>query len=105
MFLTKDGNGNPIPLVPSKIPLYSTNSSSISTATTITLKPLTDFIEVSAVNQGVFLKFSAGVTTSSGGFHAYIPADTVRHYDLPDGTTAISVIEAGATATVIVIEY
>ena len=96
-------NGD-VQLVPSSSALASTASSSISTATNITLNGSTQIVEITAIDQGVFMKYAAGVTTSSNGFDEFIPADSVRHYVIPDGVTVISVIERAATASVIVIE-
>ena len=99
-----DKNNRSINLVPRSTALASTLSSSINSATTITLNANTSIIEVQAISQGVYLKYAAGVSASNNGFDEHIMADTTRHFVIPPGVTVISVIEETATATVIVIE-
>jgi hypothetical protein len=89
-------------LTPSAAPLARTYDTTISSATTITLQTNTRFLRVIAIDQGVFLRYQAGVTSSN--FDEYIPADSVQDFLVPSGVTAISVIERVATAAVIVIE-
>ena len=106
--LPTDYNFKPIQLVPARSARATTVTSSISSATTITLNTLTSLIEVQSLNADTYLKYIFGsgtaVTTSSNGFDEHIPTDNTRHYVLPDGCTAISVIQGAATATLIVIE-
>ena len=102
--LPVDQNGRTIPLVPATIPYDTTVNSSISSATSITLQASTTIIEVQATNFDVYLKYAAGVTTASNGFHEHIMADTIRHFVIPPSVTVISVIEGAATAIVHIIE-
>lgn len=85
-------------LVPAKTALAVTYDTTITSATSVTLNALTSIIEVSAVDSGVFLKYSAGASTSD--FDEYILADTTRHYVIPDGVTVISVIGDGAVVVI-----
>lgn len=89
-------------LTPSAVPLARTYDTTISTATSITLQTNTNFLRVCAIDQGVFLRYQANV--SSTDFDEYIPADSVQDFIVPKGTTVISVIERAASAAVVVIE-
>lgn len=82
--------------------LAKTYDTTISSATDITLNTKTKLIEVTAIDQGVFLRYAS--TASSANFDEYIHADTTRHFVVPSGVTVISVIERAATAAVVVIE-
>jgi hypothetical protein len=97
-----DKNNKPMQLVPNTTALATTVDSSISAATDVSLNADTTFIEVNALVQGVYLKY--GATASSSDFDEFIQAGMVRHYVIPDGVTTISVIEASASATVVIIE-
>ena len=85
-----------------KAALARTYDTSISSATDITLNTSTTLIEVTAIDQGVFLRYAA--TASSATADEYIHADTTRHFVRPAGVTVISVIERAATGAVVVIE-
>lgn len=100
--ITHDASGQLIPLTISTEALARTLDATISSATSITLNAATSIIEVTAIDKGIYLRYSAGVTSSN--FDEYIAANTTRHYIIPFGVTVISVLEAAATATVIVIE-
>lgn len=101
-FLPSDQQGDMIPLTTPTSALAVTYDTSISAATDITLNAVTALIEVTAITQGVFLRYAA--TASSSAFDEFILADTTRHYVIPAGVTVISVIEETAGAKVIVIE-
>lgn len=94
--------GGTINLTPANAALARTVSSSISSATSITLNTNTDLIEITALNADVYMRYQAGVTSSN--FDEFISAGSTRHYAIPDGVTVISVIERSATATVVIIE-
>lgn len=94
--------GEMLPLTSDFAALARTYDTTISTATTVTLNVATRLLEVTAINQGVFLRYTTGVTSSN--FDEYIHADQTRHYVVPFGVTDISVIEAAATANVVIIE-
>lgn len=84
--------------------LASTKTSSISSATTITLDTQASLLECQAIGSDVCLKYGPGVTTSSGGFDEYIQAGMIRHFVVPKNCTAISVVEVAPTATFILIQ-
>lgn len=100
--LPRQRNGDGVQLVPADTALARTVDATISTATDITLNDKTSIIEVTALDQGVYLKYATGVTAAN--FDEYIHADSTRHYVIPQGCTVVSVIERVATAGVIVIE-
>lgn len=100
--LAREQTGQAIQLTLPSAALARTISSSISSATSITLNAATALIEVTAEDQGIYLRYQAGV--SSSNFDEYISAGTTRHYVIPNNVTVVSVIERAATASIIVIE-
>jgi len=101
-FLPVDQKGSMIPLTTPTNALAVTYDTSISSATDITLNANTSLIEVTAINNGVFLKY--GSTASSSAFDEFILADSTRHFVVPAGVTVISIIEETASAKAVVIE-
>ena len=101
--MPRDGNATAMQLVPDTTALAVTNNGSIGSSTTVTLQATTSLIEVSALSQGVYLKYGTTAVTSSN-FDEYIQAGTTRHYKIPAGITAVTVLQQAATATVIIIE-
>lgn len=97
-----DGNFKVMQLSPATAALEETYDTSISTATSVTLNSGTTYIEVSAIDKGVFLKYAAGASPTD--YDEFISADTTRAYVVPEGVTVISVIEESATAKVSIIE-
>ena len=102
--LPRDANSTAMQLVPSKTALSTTVSDDISSALDITLNAATTFIEVNALEEGVFLRYASTASSASGGHDEYIIANNVRNYIPPEGTTVISVIEDGSGAKVRIIE-
>lgn len=90
-------------LVPSKVALARTVDATISTSTEITLNAATSFIRVYAKTQDVYLKYGTDDVTSAN-FDEVIPAGQICDFYIPAGVTAINLIEAAASASVIVIE-
>lgn len=87
----------------SKAPtLAATYDSTISSSTSITLNSGTTYIIVSAIDKGIFLKWS-GVASSSS-FDEFIPANQTNIYVVPINTTTVQFIEETATAKLICIE-
>lgn len=101
-FLPVDQKGDMIPLTTPTRALAVTYDTSISTATDITLNTSTALIEVTAINNGVFLRYAS--TASSSNFDEFVLADSTRHFVIPAGVTVVSVIEETASAKVVVIE-
>lgn len=101
-FLPSDQQGDMIPLTTPTRAIAVTYDTSVSTATDIVLNSATALIEVTAINNGVFLRYQA--TASSSNFDEFVLADTTRHFVVPAGVTTISVIEETASAKVVVIE-
>ena len=106
--LPKDANSVSMPLTPSVVALAVTNNGSLSSSATITFQTTTTFIEVSALSQGIFMKW--GATASSTVFDEYIQAGFTRHYTIPLNTTTglpyttAQFIQQAASATLILIE-
>lgn len=100
--LPGDANGNPLPITFASVALQTTYDTTISSSTTVTLHAATSLIEVSALSQGIFMKW--GATASSSAFDEFIQAGTTRHYAVPSGQTTVQFIEQAASATLIVIE-
>lgn len=101
-FLPSDQKGDMIPLTTPTSAIAVTYDTTISTATDIVLNSSTAMIEVTAINNGVFLRYASGVTSSA--FDEFILADSTRHFVIPDGVTTISILEETASAKAIVIE-
>lgn len=100
-----DNRDNPVPLVPSRIPLKFTYLTSISTSQEITLDVDTAILEVTAIDGNVFLRYGTdNAVASTDNAHAFIPAGGTRHYILPPNITAINLIDNGDSAKVIVIQ-
>lgn len=102
MFLPIDDKQRAVPLVPNSVPLAVTYDTTISAATSITLNAKTTFLEVTAIAYGVFMRYQAGVSSSS--FDEFIGAGMTRHYIVPSGVTVVSFIEETAGAAIVVIE-
>lgn len=84
-------------------PLATTYDATISSNTPVTLNAKTTGIEVSAVAQGIFLRWDG--TASSSAFDGYVAPNTTKVFSVPRGTTTANFIEAAASATLIVIEF
>lgn len=100
--LPRQRNGSGVQLPPASISLQRTYDTTISSATNITLNISTSIIEVTAINNGIFLKY--GSNASSSDFDEFILADSTRHFVVPAGVTVISIIEETASAKAVVIE-
>ena len=95
-------------LAPASASLGTTNTSSISSSTTIAVVANATFLRCYAKSQDVYLKWGTTAVTSSN-FDEVIPAGQVVDLVVPKestGTlyTTLRVIEAATTATLIVIQ-
>lgn len=90
-------------LTPNVVSKAVTVDASISASTEITLNKATSFISVKAIAKDVYLKWGTADVTGSN-MDEIIVAGEVRHFLVPDGITAINVIESASSGTVIVIE-
>ncbi len=79
-----------------------TYNASISSAVDVTLNAATTYFEVSAIAKGIFLRYQA--TASSSDFDEFIPQDTIRGFQVPDGVTVISVIQQASSGAVAIIQ-
>ena len=102
LLIPRDDNDAIIQLVPRVAALARTLDTTISSATSVTLNVATTLIEVTALTQGIYMRYSAGA--SSSNFDEFIPANSTRHYVKPSGVTVVSFLEVAASATLIVIE-
>lgn len=94
---------NPQYYTNSKAPtLEETYDATISSSTSITLNMSATYIEVSAIDKGVFMKW--GATASSSDFDEFISANTTRVYAIPTGQTTVQFIEESTTAKLVVVE-
>lgn len=98
----RDVNNQPWPLPPATTALAKTYDTSVSAATDVTLNTATTLIEVTALNQGLFMRYAA--TASSSAFDEFIAPGTTRHFVVPSGVTVVSFIEETASAKLILIE-
>lgn len=85
------------------VALNRTVDASISSSTEVVLKPATTIVQVYAITKDVYLKWGADDVTASN-FDEVIPAGQVFSFLVPEGVTALNVIEREASATVIIIE-
>ena len=97
-----DGNRTHVPLTPAIAALAVTVDDSISTATDVTLNASTSFIEVNAVNGGVYMRYAA--TAAANAFDEYIHAGMCKDFYVPYGVTTVSFIQDQAGAGIRVIE-
>lgn len=82
--------------------LEETYDATISASTAITLNISAKYIEATALDKGVFLKWNA--TVSSSDFDEFIAPNTTKLYIIPEGVTTANFIEESATAKLVVIE-
>ena len=102
MKFPKTDDGFEVQLSPDTLAKAQTYDTSLSTEALVTLQETTRFLEITALVNGVFMKYATGV--SSSDFDEFIAAGTTRHYVVPNGVTAVSIIEETASASVVVIE-
>ncbi len=95
--------GSPVHLTFPFAALARTRDTTISTSTEITLNADTKLIEVTALDDNIYLKYGTDNVTNAN-FDEFIVAGSTRHYMVPYGVTAINVIDAGASGAVIIIE-
>ena len=84
--------------------LEETYDTSISSSTEITLNSATKYIECTAIDQAVFMKWGTTDVSSSDWDHV-IPIDTTRVFKVPSGTTAVNFIQQTATAILAMAEF
>lgn len=101
--LTQDSNGQPLQLTLATPALARTRDTTITSSTEITLNENTGLIEITAIDDNVYLKYGTDDVTNAN-FDEFILANSTRHYAIPEGITAINVIEDQGGATVVVIE-
>jgi hypothetical protein len=80
--------------------LAVTYDATISSSTEITLAAGATYIEVSAIDKGVFMKW--GTTASSSAFDEFISANTTRLFPVKAAT--VQFIQESATAKLVVVE-
>jgi hypothetical protein len=90
-------------IVPDVPALARTIDASISSSTEITLNVETTFVQVYAITKDVYLKWGTADVTAAN-FDEVIPAGKMLYFKVPNGQTALNVIERESAATVIVIE-
>lgn len=101
--MPKDKQGNVIQLSPVGTAIARTVDTSISSSTEITLNSATTLIRVYAMFQDVYLKWGTADVTASN-FDEVIPAGQILDLVVPDGVTALNIIERVSGAGIIVIE-
>lgn len=107
--MPKDGNAVSMQLTPGTLALAVTNTSvathseiTLQTASATTGLPATSLLEVSAITNGICLRWTSTATTSA--FDEFIQAGTTRHYRVPVGVLVVSLVAQTGSATAIVIE-
>jgi len=96
---------NPIGIksTPDVVALARTVDATISTSTEIVLNPATTYLRVYAITKDVYLKWGTDDVTAAN-FDEVIPAGQVFDFLVPEGMTAINVLERESAASVIIIE-
>lgn len=108
--LPTDGNGYPMQISPNKVALAVTYDATISTSTAVTLNANTSFIEVTAIDKAICLKWGTASASTSAWDHV-IPANWIQSFSVPvDSTTGslyttVNFIEESATAKLAVSEF
>ena len=107
---TKDDKGKlkhshelPTIITPDVVALARTVDSSLSVSSEIVLDKQTTMLRVYAITKDVYLKWGIANATAAN-FDEVIPAGQVLDFKVPNGQTAINLIERAASATAIVIE-
>jgi len=90
-------------ITPDVVALARTIDSSLSASSEIELNKQTTMLRVYAITKDVYLKWGADDVTAAN-FDEVIPAGQVFDFKVPNGKTAINLIERAASATAIVIE-
>ena len=88
---------------PDVVALARTINSSLSATSEITLNKQTTMLRVYAITKDVYLKWGTTDVTAAN-FDEVIPAGQILDYKVPNGITAINLIERESSATVIVVE-
>ena len=101
--LPLDGEGNPVQITPPVVALEETYDTTISSSTEITLNTGATFIEVSAIDEGIFMKWGTADVTNSD-FDEYIPKNSTRQFFIPESETAVNFLQRAATAILVMIE-
>ncbi len=90
-------------ITPDVVALTRTIDTSLSVSSEITLNKQTTMLRVYAISKDVYLKWGTS-NVAVVNFDEVIPAGQVFDFKVPNGVTAINLIEREASATVIVIE-
>lgn len=101
--IPRDSGTHPIPLIPDRAAIVTTINASVDSAVDIVLNSRCTLVEVNAVTQGIYIKWSATATAASSD--SFVAANTVRHFVVPPATQTISVISETAGAKLIMYQY
>lgn len=108
--LPQDKNNRTVQLTPPKAALAQTYDATISSSTEVTLNASTTFIEVTAIDKGIFMKWGTDDVTNAN-FDEFIGPNQTRQFYVPEETaatntlyTAVNFLEEAATAKLVVIE-
>lgn len=88
---------------PDVVALSRTVNATLSSSVEITLNVATTMLRVYAISKDVYLKWGTDNVTAAN-FDEVVPAGNVFDFKVPNGITAINLIQREASATVIVIE-
>lgn len=96
-------NGIPLSDTPAIQALAVTYDATVSASTEIVLNAGTTLLEVCAIDKAILLNWGAD-DASTTAFDEVIPQNTVRHFVVPSGVTAVNFIQQSATAILVCIE-
>jgi hypothetical protein len=100
--LPSDEFGRPVQLTPNKTRTSPEAPFTVSTSTVEKTVAQGDFIEIQADTADVFFKWGADDATTANA-DGRVKANTYRHYIVPNNITAINLITASGSASVILI--
>lgn len=89
--------------VPDVVALNQTVNDSLDSSSEITLNTATSFLQVYAITKDVYLKWGTDDCTAAN-FDEVIPAGKIMNFLVPEGQTAINLLERESAATAIVLE-
>jgi len=90
-------------ITPDVVALARTVDASLSASSEITLHKQTTMLRVYAISKDVYLKWGETSVTAAN-FDEVIPAGKILDFKVPNGQTAINLIQREASASAIVVE-
>lgn len=100
--LPRDTHGSTVQLVPNK-PAVARFNGTCAASTTVAVNADASFIEINALDDGIFLKYGSTAVTNAN-FDEFIHAGATRHYSIPKDITTLRIIDNGGGGRAIIIQ-